>query len=520
MNFHERDRVENGGSGVLVTQTGHVEVERTPSFRKWRIGESGERRFRIGGSIGKIHKDERGPWEVSPAGDLDALPPIDLKSTLSARSGVRWTMGQCGYAVDFENDYTLVVRRGDTSVTLTPLCLAWCNDAGQIQEIGTPVLGKPCVVDEDGIWVPDALGPGLDYGFRLWPDMVRPVVRINDPAQLMQGMAAPKIHPTGLRLCKILSVGWSNGQPSRERLFTQAKQNRSACKKLRKGVPDERVLNPGRIPIQHSRGNALWFHEARAWDDENGYALTVDWQRYGAEASVALGLPAESVAKASGALCIDTTMAEEQVGASADDAAAYYYTESPTWSAAGTTISAGYYFAFGPRFSSGLRFTPPIPVGATVSSAALTITACEDRSATTVNTKLACEATANAAAFSDASNWASRFPAGITVQVAHSNITAWTKDTAYTLADIASPVGAVIALAGWAESNGLVVFWHDYDNLSTHSDGCVRRGYSYDGSTTKAAKLNATYTEAAAGQPYALRVAGITYAYTPYGMIG
>jgi len=233
MNLHARDEVANGGSGVLVTKTGEVEVARTRSARRWHLGG---RRYRVGCAIGPVHFCAD-PFDPPGLAAPDAWSPIDLRHTLSARSGVSRTMSACGYATDLATDYTVTVRRGGCDVQLAPVALEWRNAAGQVQLVAKPTPGLPVTVDEDGLWVLNAVGPGLDWGLRLWPDMARPVVRIADPAALFAGFRAPTINATGLRLCKVLSVGWSNGQPARDKLFRQVQHSLHCPEQVYGGWP-------------------------------------------------------------------------------------------------------------------------------------------------------------------------------------------------------------------------------------------------------------------------------------------
>ncbi|HKI82156.1 MAG TPA: hypothetical protein VKA04_10955, partial [Pseudodesulfovibrio sp.] len=141
--------------------------------------------YRMGASIGPHNYDQTGIWTPDASNqDLDVWQPIDLRPGLTAASGIQRRVHKSGMQSDWHHDGSITCERGGTSCTLRLLALAWINDAGERQVIGSFQPG-PVVDDEDGLWRIDALGTGIDYGARLYPDMTRPVVRINNPSRLI-----------------------------------------------------------------------------------------------------------------------------------------------------------------------------------------------------------------------------------------------------------------------------------------------------------------------------------------------
>lgn len=500
MDLVTRDAVEHGGSGVLTTRAGHTVVERHEAATKWATGTP--RQFRVGCTIGPHHYHGLGPYRQPPPTAVDEWAAIDLRHTLSARTGVRHTMSACGYATDWGDDYSLTVRRGGISVTMSLAALCWVNDRGQQQVIATPKFGQPSVVDEDGLWVIGALGPGIDYGLRLWPDMLRPCIRVADPAALLQGLARPMIDPHGLRLAKVLNVGHSGGQP--DDLVAQSRYRRIPGGVLLRGVPDEARRNPGRFAMRESAGAPLWFHEGRAWtegEEAQNFDLRADWRRYGESLTLALSLDAVVLSGMAGPLLLDTTMAEQQVGASNCDTWVCWSDGAGVWAIYTSIglIEIGYYFANEKKGGGGNRFAPPLDKGVTVGSASITVRAYSSDTSTVVRSYVRCEASDNAAVFSTVGDYNGR--SRVANPVAWDSIASWTEGTWYTSPDIAAHVGAVVARSGWATGQGLVVFHDDHDDRSDHNDQTHphRRSSTYDKGATYGAKLNATYTAGGGG---------------------
>jgi hypothetical protein len=412
-------------------------------------------------------------------------------------------MAACGYSLDAGQDLSITIKRGGVNVNVLPVALEWINDAGQRQIIATPQLGKPIIVDEDGWWCLDAFGPGIDWGARLWSDMVRPVIRIKDPQALFYGFSRPTIAAQGLRLAKTVNIGYDGGLPDRDVLFNQSRFRRKASKARLSGNPDEHRRDPGKVPISHTRGDALWFGEARAWDDGGqGWKLRQDWRRYGDDVTVALSLAAEDVASSIGPLSLDTTMTEQQVGASADDArngdAAWGKTTVGTFTALGTSANIGFVSSSYGQF--GTRFTPPLPPNCSISEASLSLRS-SGIGLENPTVLITVENLANAATFSSGTREPSlsyRDRAGTTCTWSIAN--SWAANTWYgggsqtDTNDVSAIIGQITSLADWASGNGMVFVMQLSSSVGTATYRGVR---TYDFASTSAPKLNATYTEPA-----------------------
>ncbi|KKQ98072.1 MAG: hypothetical protein UT24_C0041G0002 [Candidatus Woesebacteria bacterium GW2011_GWB1_39_12] len=472
----ERDRIENGGSGVLTTKPGETEHEFYLSATKWR---KSQKQFRIGCTIGP-HRYFANEGQYTPASELDDRPSIDLKPTLSARSGVRFSMGNCGYVSDCTNDGTISMARRGVKANLKVIGLAWINQAGKVQPIARVIPGFVPVADEDGWWAKDALGAGIDLGVRLWPDMMRPVIRINDVAALPK----PTIGEQGLHLVKVLGVGWQGSMPAWAKGTSTLPPDDWSLGSVDADVPD-----PGKFQLANGlRG--LWFHEPRAWDAAgNDYPMMARWQRRGQSHVLLCGLPADVALAATGALTLDTTMAEQQVGASADDVYVTYGFEIFNLTAAtngcGDSNDSQYDIESGIRFSS-----VPIPVGATIGSSSISLMPVSSSGTLPITTHVYSELSASAAQFGTRANYLAR---SLTATSGDWVISAWPVGTWQVSEDVAVQAQQPIALPEWVSGNPMAFFWKHGGGWGGVAQ--VVNARSYNSSTTLSPKLNAAYTE-------------------------
>lgn len=155
------------------------------------------------------------------------------------------------------------------------------------------------------------------------------------------------------------------------------------------------------------------------------------------------------------------------------------------------------------EFSAGVRFTGvTIPQGVTITSATfiLTAQATYNAGANTISYLVSAEASDNGPAFSaSAPNDCLRSsspPAGsnarprTTAVSAAWNQTSVTVNTEYSI-DVTSVIQEIINRAGWVSGNAINIL---VDTNTTTTLGEWQDYYSYDGSTTKAPKLNITYS--------------------------
>jgi hypothetical protein len=182
-----------------------------------------------------------------------------------------------------------------------------------------------------------------------------------------------------------------------------------------------------------------------------------------------------------------------QVAASADDAWRRL-SAGGSWDTAFGHCMAGHYDSTYYQYGSGMHFqNVTIPQGAVINSAYLILTCSNAQSGTVCNTEISAEDTDNATAFSTASDFDTRYASRTTAQVNWDGLGAWTANTEYTSPDIKSVIQEIVDRPGWASGNAIAIFWEDFDN---ESSGAGRRdAYSYDGSTSKAPKLQINYTD-------------------------
>jgi hypothetical protein len=209
-----------------------------------------------------------------------------------------------------------------------------------------------------------------------------------------------------------------------------------------------------------------------------------------------------------------TAIAQEVVGASADDAKTYgsTYPGTESFTTVTTTIYLGgirdsgntsYFYCTGVRFT-----TIPIPNAATINSAYLTFK-CHGASSTDTDVVIHCDDTDSSLTFA-ADNlpgvevWARRTSASVRWDI---GTTAWTVNNSYASPDLSGPVKEVVDRDGWATNSNLSFVTAAYDAGGYGAGGNAsfcRDCYSYDHATegTNATLFDCTYTAAAAGKAY------------------
>jgi len=184
---------------------------------------------------------------------------------------------------------------------------------------------------------------------------------------------------------------------------------------------------------------------------------------------------------------------DRQVGAGIDDCRRYWTGAYWSFSVEDGAQWAGYWSSAAYKAGGGMRFANvTIPKGATITAAYLTLQARDSHSLTTVNSCIKGEAADNAASFSNVTDFDNRVRTS--ANVAWDSIPAWTAGIDYNSPEVKTVIQEIINRAGWASGNALVIFWDDFDDRSTHTDGVCRVGRSYDGTTTKCARLHIEYS--------------------------
>jgi len=483
----ERDKIENGGSGVLTTHDNEVEELRLSGAKRWK---SDIRKYRVGCTIGPIHYFETHDGYLDGT-RLDECPEIDLKPTISALSKIKTSMTLNGYACYLSGDLKLTIDRRNSKVFIKIVALAWVNDNNEIQIIGEPNLSSIQTIDEDGSWLINGMGPGIDLGFRYWPDMLRPVIRINDPSSLPR----PTIGPIGLRLAKIMKVGWEDG---RIPIFSHISYKSLLSDSILSGSFDEHIVEPGIFPIESGMRQNLWFQDPLAWDNEQTWRMREEWMRQGEDVQAILSLPIEAVLEARGALLLDETMAEQQVGAASDDGYVVRSTSTPKFSI--VIMYFGDYDAANFDYEIGVRFASvPIGAGSIIDTATLSLHS-GSLFGTVASSTIYGEASDSPATYSTFADFDAR-PRTFGEEWSPGS---WVADTWYTASGI--PLQPIVDRSGRA--SGDPVAFHVTHAVGWGAATSLCQAHTYESSAPLAPKLNATYTVASAGGiPPAIRIA-------------
>lgn len=160
------------------------------------------------------------------------------------------------------------------------------------------------------------------------------------------------------------------------------------------------------------------------------------------------------------------------------------------------------------------RFTGvTIAQGTTINSASFKMTAqaTYNAGANTVSFLVSAHASDNAGALATSTNLQTSSRPRTTAVSAAWNQTSVVADTEYSI-DVTSVIQEIINRAGWTSGNAIVIL---VDTNTTTTLGEWQDYYSYDGSTTKAAKLDIDYGAAATGQPTVKRFAAIPHVHNP-----
>lgn len=481
-------------TGIYITQDGESEMiaNRTRSFKKFRKG----RKRRVAGQIGPIH------YRTDPFSDTEQYKEIDL--TINLTPGESWdaAMESNGYQVRFWQSrvvagktvrYIAQFRRAGKWLAMCPLALIWENDAGQKQLISKPVAGIVPVIDNDAYTVTwaDCFGSGLNYRYNIRPDEFFKTVIVEDKTDL----PTPTIGLSGLKLTVVLGISWDNQLKAANGfaggVIPDVMPNDTDASSV-----DEELVDSERFAYQdESFRDTFWMQRPRAWDSaEERHEIDVLWRlrRRGNKIFAALSVPATALNNPAVVypVFIDTDITEEQVGASADDAARRMVTSA--YSRIADDLEIGFLNSSYKRLIIGFRFqTVPLPDDVILDSASITVTSLSGAAGTPVNTRIRCEDIDDAAEMpATAGAFDTKFGNKTTAFVNWDGIGTQPIDTEYTSPDISSPVQEVIDRVGWSSSNDLVIFWDDDDERGT----AYRVIYSYDASSTKAAKFNASYT--------------------------
>lgn len=486
-------------SGVYTLLPGETEIERTRHFKTFAKPDLN--RYRLAGEIGPIH------YRTNPFDTVEPYSEIDLDTRLTP--GEPWDAA-CetnGYQVRFWQSrvimgetvrYIAQFRRAGKWIAMAPLALVWENDANEKQLISKAIaVGAPSINNSvyKVIWQ-GVFGSGIDFVYSLRPDEFFKTLRIANKSDL----PAPTIAANGLKLTLVMGLAWHSQSKASNNFAASITPIDLPNDTMDVENPDEQLANPDKFSFKDELlRNTFWLRKPLAWDSSEEPQFIYPECRLRRKTDFIFSLisvPATVLNNPSVVypVYIDDAIPEEQVGASLDDAEKAYGSTGGYW--ATSIVQAGWFSASYAQWSTGFRFqTIPIVQGATIDSAALSICSYSNKSVTTVRVRIRAEAVDDAPAFSDEANWNSRFPSGVTTaQTDWDAPGAWTKDVWYSSPDFAAVVQEIVDRGGWSSNNDLVIFWDDYDDRSDHAADCRRQAYSYDINSSKAAKLNVSYS--------------------------
>jgi hypothetical protein len=500
-------------SGVFITLPGHIELvsERTRSFKKWLTEHPSGRQFRVVEQTGPIH------YRQDPFDTAEPFKEIDLDIQLTPSRNWDAAVETNGYQIHLWQSrviygrtirYIAQFRRAGHWFGMAPVALLWINAAGQRQMLGTPQAGITPTIDNTAYTITwaNAFGSGLDFRYNLNPDKFLKTVIIRHKTDL----PAPTIGTVGLRLVLVMAVSWdgsqitSNGYAS-SIVPTDFTDDYSTAL----DSPDESMIDPGVFSFRDSlTRDTMWAQKPRAWDSyvdpDTGtpHEVSVQWQlrRKGAQVFALFGVTAASLNAATTVypVFIDTTMAEEQVGASADDAHCSYdwVTEIHTTSLTATSLTIGRRVSGSIEvdYDAGARFqTVSIPKDATINSASMSV--CANTATNPPVVTITGEAADNPGVFVHNTH-CPRYIAPYTDAYVDWDLPLMTIGNWYTSPDISAVISEIVHRAGWVkDTNALILLLScSAESTSTH------RVYSYDYTgNVSGPKFNCTYTIPATG---------------------
>lgn len=490
-------------SGTFAVAANEIEVVewRTPAFKAFILppAANGRKRWRVGGGVGPVHyRSDGDPWGNALYDEIElTLQP----NILSGED--RWRMERCGYQVRLFPSrlglpYVAEYRRAEAVLRMAPLALLWENDAGQQQVIRKPIGGLKTGKHEGyGVMWPGVFGSGTSFGYDFQPDQFRKVVRIDKRTDL----PAPTIGTRGLRLTVAMALTWEGAVPEN---FAKGVMPSDLRDNDLKTLPTERLLDPNPFPSVHADAReAYWWQQSRAWDSsEEQKSWDVKWrlERRGAQIVALFGLSAEALNEATYPLYLDTVMAEQQVGATDDDAREFgtSYPGTGNYSDTGTSGNLGA-LAGGTYYCRGERFLPPLPASCTIDSATLTLK-CSAGTTRDLYAEVFGEDNADAAAFNATTRAPGTHVWGLRDASASAN---WTETATFVTGDwyessaIATVVQKRVDAVGWASGQGLVFLLVHGGAQPPGANQYIAFDTWNKSGNVSGAKFNCTYTEAA-----------------------
>jgi len=452
---------------------------RTRSFKLF--SRPGERR--VAGQIGPIH------YRLDPFNERESFKEIDLELIPTPDKHWDYAINNNGYQIRIWNqrriqgeDLLCVGRfkRAGKWLDIAPVRLFWENAAGDTQIISQTLDTDEPVIDNDAYNITwrDVFGAGIHFRYNARPDDFFKTVIIDD----FWNLSAPMIDDAGLKLTVELRMFW-HGRAKAANGFGQSE--------------NAEHKNPGKFQYKDELDrDVFWVREPKAWDSAEDRQVTgLEWrlERSAGKNSAFLSMPEQLLGGRNYPVYMDIVLAEEQVGASADDAwKSYQGTESPDFSSTTGFLSVEHTSVLRRAFVNGHRFTTvPITQGSTITSAALSVRADITTSGDVDSVFEGLDSDDATTNFSSEANWDSMYPSGVTIAtVTYNDQANWVNGTFYSLANIPTIVEEIVQRPGWNEGS-MIIYWGDFaDNTPL---GFRRRYDSWDAGASFAPKFNAVY---------------------------
>lgn len=452
---------------------------------------------RIVASIASVH------YRSDPFG-TDRYREIDLTLKETPESEWDYEVVDNGYQVRIWNSrqvetktFRMAARfqRAGRWLAMAPVALVWENDHGEREIISRPQATDP-VIDNDTntiTWT-DAFGPGIHFGYNIRPDEFFKTVVIDKA----DSMSRPTIDLSGVKLTVVMAITWDEAVRDSNGFANNIKLSDTGDVDDMDGAPDEDIVPTDRYSYQDAfERDVFWVQQPRAWDSSDEQkSIDLEWRlcRHGSRPYMLLSLPGKVLARPDieYPVYMDLDISEEQVGASYDDAYFRKYIEA--YSRTQTFGGIGRGAANDRGYHNAVRFTTvPVPAGAVIDSAAISLRCFSSQSGTTVYARVRAEAADDPAEFpATAAEYKARF-GSLTTSVDWDNVPAHTSGTWYDTPDIKTVVQALTDRPGW-NSGQSMVFFIDDDDYRTVDNSARRYFSSYDHNPTRGAKLNISYT--------------------------
>ena len=183
-----------------------------------------------------------------------------------------------------------------------------------------------------------------------------------------------------------------------------------------------------------------------------------------------------------------------QVGVGSDDVSRKWTGSAWDWYLNGTAIYVGYWASTGFKCGGGMRWTNITILGsAIIDSAFIKVYAYQNLSYKTVNSKIQGEDTANATTFTATDDYLDRNKT--TAVVNWNSVEAFVDANWYQSPDIKTVVQEIVNRNDWASGNAMVIFWQDFDNLSTQIANVCRQYRTREWSAALGCSLKIYYSE-------------------------